>query len=138
MKINLCSYCCKVISNPEVTGGNIPAVSEYVSGPEGSMELNYCSHECYANAKAKDQRDVTCGTNTVVRMPSFFAKPVQAPKATKVRIEYDDGSVYMAKGDDAEKLMQWYSGCEQMAMLHGHQYFGDILLKIKRRPRKAE
>ena len=38
-------------------------------------------------------------------------------KATYLRVEWDDGSVWTAEGDTAEKMMEWYLMCESFCCI---------------------
>lgn len=51
------------------------------------------------------------------------------PRATKIRIEFDDGSVSTAEGDHAAEVYAWWNSCEFMNHLHGNHYKGRIMIK---------
>ena len=54
------------------------------------------------------------------------------PKATKIVIEYDDGSVKEATGEAAAKIMAYWNGLESLGFVHGIQYFGPCLQETKK------
>jgi hypothetical protein len=59
--------------------------------------------------------------------------------AKKIRIEYEDGSVKEAIGEDAEKILQHWSNCEFFWANHGFEYSGPCLQEVKgpKKPKKT-
>ena len=56
-------------------------------------------------------------------------------KATKIMVEYSDGSAREAVGDDAGKIMDHWCNCEVMASIHGQkEWAGPYLKEVKQRP----
>ena len=48
-------------------------------------------------------------------------------KATRITVEYEDGSIQEAIGDDASKIMQHWISCEVICSVHGMEYNGPTL-----------
>lgn len=51
------------------------------------------------------------------------------PKVQKIYIEFDDHTCLSAEGDDANKIWEWWRGCEVMNSIHGANYTGPNLKK---------
>ncbi len=45
-------------------------------------------------------------------------------KAISIEIKWDDGSMSIAEGEAATKIMEWYAACELMNCIHGASYKG--------------
>lgn len=54
---------------------------------------------------------------------------INKSKATRIIIEYEDGTVLGAKGDHAEEISQWWQKCETIAIQHGWFFKGTGLIK---------
>lgn len=44
--------------------------------------------------------------------------------ASKIMIEYEDGSQDLATGSNAKQIMEWYNSCQILAIVHGAVYRG--------------
>lgn len=51
-------------------------------------------------------------------------------KATRIKIEFEDGSALEANGKQAADIMDWYSAGESMLCVHGGEYKGEKFTKI--------
>jgi len=49
---------------------------------------------------------------------------MQYPKATLIRVEFEDGTLYTAEGDQAAQIWDWYRAGEGMNCIHGAEYKG--------------
>ena len=45
-------------------------------------------------------------------------------KATKIVVEYDDGSYAFADGEAATKIWEWLMACQSLNLVHGAVYKG--------------
>ncbi len=45
-------------------------------------------------------------------------------KAISIEIKWDDGSMSIAEGESATRIMEWYGACETMNLIHGAVYSG--------------
>ena len=45
-------------------------------------------------------------------------------KARSIRIEFEDGKLYTAEGQQAAQIFDWYLSCETLACIHGGAYRG--------------
>lgn len=59
-------------------------------------------------------------------------------KATKITIEYEDGSIKEAVGEDAGKIMEHWVNCEVFWSIHGFEYKGPCLKEIKPKEEKKK
>ena len=53
-------------------------------------------------------------------------------KVKKIRLEYEDGSVREAKGEDADKIWKHIQGTEDFWFIHGFVYDGPCMKEIKK------
>jgi len=49
---------------------------------------------------------------------------MQNNKATLIRVEFDDGTLQTAEGDQAAQIWDWYRAGEAMNCIHGARYDG--------------
>lgn len=49
---------------------------------------------------------------------------MDAPKATSLRVEFEDGTLYTAEGDTAAEIWDWLMAAEGMLCIHGGAYHG--------------
>jgi len=52
------------------------------------------------------------------------------PKVTKIRIEYDNGSIKEAVGEDANTIMDSWNSLQFMAQNHGQKYSGPFMKEV--------
>ena len=53
-------------------------------------------------------------------------------KVIKIRVEYEDGTIKEAEGQDADAIMKWWNSCELMAFVHGSEFKGNPLKEVKK------
>jgi hypothetical protein len=51
------------------------------------------------------------------------------PKATYIRIEFEDGSTLSAEGPEANSIWGWWQTAQTFAFIHGQDYKGPQLTK---------
>ena len=55
------------------------------------------------------------------------------PKATSIRIEFDDGSILSADESAANNIWSWWQAAQTTAFIHGYDYKGPQLEKTNPR-----
>lgn len=58
----------------------------------------------------------------------------ERPKCVRIEMEYDDGSLYRATGEDAQKIKASIDSAFVMEAIHGAEYRGPQMQKVERRP----
>lgn len=53
-------------------------------------------------------------------------------KVVRIEVEYSNGEIREANGEDAAKIMDWWQASEAMQYIHGARYTGPVL-KVKQR-----
>ena len=59
-------------------------------------------------------------------------KKSSIPKAILIRIEFDNGALLTAKGDQATQIWNWYRSTEVLNFIHGQRYIGPTFTEGER------
>ncbi len=51
-------------------------------------------------------------------------------KAIEIIVKYDDGTIYGAFGDDADKIMKWYNDSATFCHVHNYDYNGPVMKEL--------
>lgn len=49
---------------------------------------------------------------------------------TKLVMHWSDGTISLAEGEHAQKIMEWYNSCELMNCIHGAKFQGEPMIRL--------
>ncbi len=55
--------------------------------------------------------------------------------ATKILVEWDDGSKTVATGEHADEVMNWWNSCETFCYVHGMYFKGHPMTEVAPLPK---
>jgi len=55
-------------------------------------------------------------------------------KCIRIEMEYENGKVFRAVGDEAEKINKWIGNATLLQYLHGAPYKGPVMKEVEKCP----